>query len=195
MASHLLVMTTRVVNNLRNINQLGLYKHLSTSNLRYTLNAEENAKLKEPEQKDPKIVLQDPLELQQQEALHGYITVTTEENVGIVSGVPEEHIKNRTVRIYQPAKNAMQSGTNNTNFWQIEFETRERWENPLMGWTSTGDPMSNVKVDFETKEEAMQHCKKMGWQFSVQKSSDDQPKQRTYGTNFSWNRRTRVTTK
>lgn len=114
-----------------------MYKHLSTSNLRYTLNAEENAKLKEPEKKDPKIVLQDPLELQQQEALHGYITVTTEENVGIVSGVPEEHIKNRTVRIYQPAKNAMQSGTNNTNFWQIEFETRERWENPLMGWTST----------------------------------------------------------
>lgn len=55
--------------------------------------------------------------------------------------------------------------------------------------------MSNLKVNFKTKEEAMQHCKKMGWQFSVQKRSDDQPKQRTYGTNFSWNKRTRVTTK
>lgn len=31
----------------------------------------------------------------------------------------------------------MQSGTNNINRWQIDFDTRERWENPLMGWTST----------------------------------------------------------
>lgn len=35
-----------------------------------------------------------------------------------------------------PAKNAMQSGTDNIGFWQIEFETRERWENPLIGWSS-----------------------------------------------------------
>lgn len=114
-----------------------LYQHLSTGNFRYTLSAEKAAKFKEPEMKDPEKVLKDPLELQQEEALHGYITVTAEENTGIVSGVPEEHIKNRTVRIYQPAKNAMQSGTNNTNFWNIEFDTRERWENPLIGWTST----------------------------------------------------------
>lgn len=69
------------------------------------------------------------------EALKSPITVT-DENVGYVSGVPEEHIKTRRVRIYQPAKSAMQSGTNNTHFWQMDFDTRERWENPLMGWTS-----------------------------------------------------------
>lgn len=69
------------------------------------------------------------------EALKSPITVT-DENVGYVSGVPEEHIKTRRVRIYQPAKNAMQSGTNNTHFWQMDFDTRERWENPLIGWTS-----------------------------------------------------------
>lgn len=63
------------------------------------------------------------------------ITVT-EEDVGYISGVPEEHIKTRRVRIYQPAKSAMQSGTNNIHFWQLDFDTRERWENPLMGWTS-----------------------------------------------------------
>lgn len=66
------------------------------------------------------------------------ITIESEENcVGIVSGVPEEHINTRTVRIYQPPKNAMQSGTDNINFWQISFDTRERWENPLMGWCSS----------------------------------------------------------
>lgn len=53
-----------------------------------------------------------------------------------ISGVPEEHIKTRRVRIYMPPKNAMQSGTDNINMWQIEFDNRQRWENPLMGWCS-----------------------------------------------------------
>lgn len=65
------------------------------------------------------------------------ISVSVDEDIGYVSGVPEEHIKTRKVRIYQPAKSAMQSGTSNIHFWQLEFETRERWENPLMGWTSS----------------------------------------------------------
>lgn len=71
------------------------------------------------------------------QASKGTIAVSTDEDVGYVSGVPEEHIKTRKVRIYQPAKSAMQSGTNNIHLWQIDFDTRERWENPLMGWTSS----------------------------------------------------------
>lgn len=70
------------------------------------------------------------------QSLKGKIAVT-DEDIGYVSGVPEEHIKTRRVRIYQPAKSAMQSGTNNIHFWQMDFDTRERWENPLMGWTSS----------------------------------------------------------
>jgi NADH dehydrogenase (ubiquinone) Fe-S protein 4 len=58
-------------------------------------------------------------------------------DISAITGVPEEHIKTRFVRIYRPSKNAMQSGTDNTHRWEIEFETRERWENPLMGWSST----------------------------------------------------------
>lgn len=54
-----------------------------------------------------------------------------------ISGVPEEHIRERRVRISLPSKNSMQSGTDNLDFWKIEFDARERWENPLMGWTST----------------------------------------------------------
>lgn len=64
------------------------------------------------------------------------IKVNAQEPVHICSGVPEEHIKTRKVRIYQPPKNSMQSGTDNINYWQIDFDTRERWENPLMGWCS-----------------------------------------------------------
>lgn len=121
--------------------------------------------------------------------------VRENEDVGTCSGVPEEHIKTRTVRIYCPAKNAMQSGTNNINYWQIDFDTRERWENPLIGWTSTGDPLSNLQVGFVSKEEAIAHCNKMGWKYYIQKPNVNNPKPRSYGINFSWNKRTRVSTK
>lgn len=70
------------------------------------------------------------------QSLNTPVPLTGKEDVGYVSGVPEEHIKTRRVRIYQPAKSAMQSGTNNIHLWQMDFDTRERWENPLMGWTS-----------------------------------------------------------
>ena len=52
-----------------------------------------------------------------------------------LSGVPSEQLK-RVARIFMPARNAMQSGTNATHQWNLEFETEERWENPLMGWAS-----------------------------------------------------------
>lgn len=58
-------------------------------------------------------------------------------NIASVTGVPEEHITTRHVRIFNPARTAAQSGTNQTHRWKIEFDTRERWENPLMGWAST----------------------------------------------------------
>jgi NADH dehydrogenase (ubiquinone) Fe-S protein 4 len=55
--------------------------------------------------------------------------------VSELSGIPSEQLK-RVARIYMPARNAMQSGTNATHTWNLEFETQERWENPLMGWAS-----------------------------------------------------------
>ncbi|KAF7413540.1 hypothetical protein HZH68_002029 [Vespula germanica] len=123
------------------------------------------------------------------------ITVPVVEDIGAVSGVPDEHIKTRMVRIYQPPKNSMQSGTNNIHYWQIDFDTRERWENPLIGWTSTGDPLSNMKVDFTSKEAAILHCERMGWKYYIQKPNRVDPKPRSYGSNFAWNKRTRVSTK
>ncbi|XP_063982250.1 NADH dehydrogenase [ubiquinone] iron-sulfur protein 4, mitochondrial [Diachasmimorpha longicaudata] len=141
-------------------------------------------------------IMNTPLEaIERNRASKGLIEVSDQEDVSVVSGVPEEHIHTRTVRIYQPAKNAMQSGTNNINFWQINFDTRERWENQLMGWCSTGDPLSNVKCEFQTKEEAIEHCEKMKWKWYVQAPNYSAPKPRSYGANFAWNKRTRVSTK
>ncbi|XP_054731258.1 NADH dehydrogenase [ubiquinone] iron-sulfur protein 4, mitochondrial [Anastrepha obliqua] len=137
-----------------------------------------------------------PEELERKKKLSGAITVPTKVDLSPISGVPEEHVKTRRVRIHIPPKNAMQSGSDNVNHWQIEFDNRERWENPLMGWTSTGDPLSNLQVDFGSKEEAIEHCERNGWRWFI--DTDDEPKPgrvKNYGLNFHWNRRTRVSTK
>lgn len=115
--------------------------------------------------------------------------------ISSITGVPEEHVKNRLVHIFMPAKNAMQSGTENIGHWMIEFETRERWENPLMGWSSTGDPLSNLKVEFKTQQDAIDFCEKNGWKWMLQLEQPKTTKLRPYAQNFSWNKRTRVSTK
>ncbi|XP_072038462.1 NADH dehydrogenase [ubiquinone] iron-sulfur protein 4, mitochondrial-like [Amphiura filiformis] len=117
-------------------------------------------------------------------------------DISAVTGVPDEHIHTRRVRIFVPAKNPMQSGTNATRKWQLEFETRERWENPLMGWGSTGDPLSNTSVTFDSKEDAIRFAEKNGWWFEVdERQEPNKQKPKSYGANFSWSKKTRVSTK
>ncbi|XP_014995559.1 NADH dehydrogenase [ubiquinone] iron-sulfur protein 4, mitochondrial isoform X1 [Macaca fascicularis] len=123
------------------------------------------------------------------------ITVDEKLDITTLTGVPEEHIKTRKVRIFVPARNNMQSGVNNTKKWKMEFDTRERWENPLMGWASTADPLSNMVLTFRTKEDAVSFAEKNGWSYDVEERKVPKPKSKSYGANFSWNKRTRVSTK
>uniref|UniRef100_A0A452TH84 NADH dehydrogenase [ubiquinone] iron-sulfur protein 4, mitochondrial n=1 Tax=Ursus maritimus TaxID=29073 RepID=A0A452TH84_URSMA len=117
------------------------------------------------------------------------------QDITTLTGVPEEHIKTRKVRIFVPARNNMQSGVNNTKKWKMEFDTRERWENPLMGWASTADPLSNMVLTFSTKEDAAAFAEKNGWSYDIEERKVPKPKSKSYGANFSWNKRTRVSTK
>ncbi|XP_045452793.1 NADH dehydrogenase [ubiquinone] iron-sulfur protein 4, mitochondrial [Melitaea cinxia] len=141
-------------------------------------------------------VLARPDEVKEKTVHDATIAVSAKVDISPITGVPDEHIKTRRVRIYQPSKNAMQSGTSNTHHWEMEFDTRQRWENPLMGWTSTGDPLSNMKIQFATPDEAIEHCEKNGliWYLDVPKR-EKELKPKSYGVNFAWNRRTRVSTK
>ncbi|XP_069077942.1 NADH dehydrogenase [ubiquinone] iron-sulfur protein 4, mitochondrial [Pleurodeles waltl] len=123
------------------------------------------------------------------------ITVDEKLDISSFSGVPEEHIKTRKVHIFVPTRNAMQSGVNNTKKWKMEFDTRERWENPLMGWASTADPLSNMLLSFTSKEDAIAFAEKNGWSYEVEERRTPKPKSKSYGANFSWNKRTRVSTK
>ncbi|XP_012263318.2 NADH dehydrogenase [ubiquinone] iron-sulfur protein 4, mitochondrial [Athalia rosae] len=182
------------VNIIRSGNQQWTMKSIGTSSVRYGEDLENALNIREPEVKNTEQEI-NPAKFERQKALKGYINVDAVELIAPLSGVPEELLKNRLVRIYEPAKNAMQSGTNNLNMWQMDFDTRERWENPLMGWTSSGDPHSNLKLEFQTKDEAIALCEKMGWRYYVQKPNKKTPKPRSYGVNFSWDKRTRVSTK
>ena len=66
------------------------------------------------------------------------------------------------VRIFKPAKTAMQSGSGNTNEWLLEAEPSPKQVDPLMGWTSSSDTMIQVKLYFVTLEDAKAHAEKIG---------------------------------
>jgi hypothetical protein len=94
-----------------------------------------------------------------------------------------------TARIYRPAKTAMQSGTAKATRWLLEFEQEKPREiDPLMGWTSSGDTRQQVKLWFDTKEEALAYAARNGIAASVEEPKD--PKRRTiaYSDNFKFNR-------
>jgi len=119
---------------------------------------------KDPNVKDFQEHLKTKEELEHEKGLQGYITVDTAiDDLRPITGVPQEHTASRRVKIFQPAKSAMQSGTENTHGWKMEFETRERWENQLMGWSSSGDPLSNLNVEFTDSKDAVTFCEKNGW--------------------------------
>ncbi|XP_040277168.1 NADH dehydrogenase [ubiquinone] iron-sulfur protein 4, mitochondrial [Bufo bufo] len=123
------------------------------------------------------------------------ITVDEKGDISTITGFPEEQLKTRKVHIYVPARNTMQAGVQNTKKWRIEFDTRERWENPLMGWASTADPLSNMVLSFTSKEDAIAFVEKNGWSYEVDERRIPKPKSKSYGANFSWNKRTRISTK
>ena len=95
-------------------------------------------------------------------------------------------------RIYQPARTAMSSGTAKTKRWVLEFaQTSARDVDPLMGWTSSSDTQTQVKMSFDTKEAALDYAEANGIEASVQdpKKRSANIRQGGYGENFATNRR------
>lgn len=71
-------------------------------------------------------------------------------------------------RIYQPAKTAMQSGTAKTRQWVLEFAPASAREvDPLMGWTSSADTQTQVRLKFDSKEAALDYAKEHGIEATV----------------------------
>ena len=90
----------------------------------------------------------------------------------------------RKAKIYKPSKTAMQSGKRNTKNWILEFDTLDTGINPLMGWESSNDTMSEVKLEFDTKEEAINYAKKNNIDFYVIQSQETKIIKKSYTDNF-----------
>ena len=66
----------------------------------------------------------------------------------------------KKAKIYIPNKSPMQSGLGKTDKWILEFETKDPSKNPLMGWESSTDTLGELKLEFSTKELAINYAKK-----------------------------------
>ena len=93
-------------------------------------------------------------------------------------------------RIYQPARNAMQSGKARTKKWVLEYEPeRPREIEPLMGWTATSDMRQQVSLEFDSQEEAIAYAGKNGIPFQVFEPHRTDAKSKSYSDNFRFDRK------
>ena len=98
------------------------------------------------------------------------------------------------VRIYRPAKTAMQAGRARTDRWVVEFEPdAPRRVEPLMGWTSLADTKDQVRLWFDSEDEAVAFAKKNGYMYTVERPRERRMRPKSYAENFSHNRLLRWT--
>ena len=93
-------------------------------------------------------------------------------------------------RISRPGKTAMQSGKSKTRLWQLEFApSSARVSDPLMGWTQSTDMNGQVRLTFDTREEAVAYAQRHGIAFEI--LPDREPKRivKSYADNFAFSRK------
>ena len=96
-----------------------------------------------------------------------------------------------TARIYRPAKTAMQSGQAKTKEWVLDYEPEEpRVVESLMGWTTSGDMKSQIRLRFATKDEAVAYAESHGIPYQVQEPKPAPRRGLSYADNFAASRRT-----
>ncbi|KAG8417882.1 ndufs4 NADH dehydrogenase Fe-S protein subunit [Metarhizium acridum] len=85
------------------------------------------------------------------------------------------------------AKPATQSGDFRTERWRMDWDILpkgHRWENPLMGWQSSGDFMQGTHVNFKSKEDAIHFAEKQGYEYFVQEPNSRKFTPKAYANNF-----------
>ena len=90
----------------------------------------------------------------------------------------------KRAKIYKPTKTAMQSGDRNTKNWLLEFDTLNTGINSLMGWETSNDTMSEVKLEFSTKEQAINFAKKNDIMYYIVEPQKRKIIKKSYSDNF-----------
>ena len=86
--------------------------------------------------------------------------------------------------IYIPNKSPMQSGTAKSNKWILEFITKDPTRNPLMGWESSSDTLNELRLEFSSKELAINYAKKKKIDFDVIEPKKRKTVKKSYADNF-----------
>ncbi len=93
-------------------------------------------------------------------------------------------------QIYRPAKTAMQSGKSRSQSWLLVFEPQSaRTVEPLMGYTSSTDMQSQIKLTFATKQEAIAYAERNDLEFQLREPHEPVRRKVSYSENFGCNRK------
>ena len=90
----------------------------------------------------------------------------------------------KKAKIYKPNKTATQSGLGKTDKWILEFEVENPTKNPLMGWESSADTYSELKLEFTNKDLAINYAKKMKIEFELIEPKKRKIVKKSYADNF-----------
>ena len=90
----------------------------------------------------------------------------------------------KKAKIYKPTRTAMQSGMRNTKNWLLEFDTLNTGVNPLTGWETSKDTMSEVKLEFSTREQAINYAKQNNIDYYVIEPPKRKTIRKSYTDNF-----------
>ena len=90
----------------------------------------------------------------------------------------------KTARIYLPTKSAMQSGKGKSEKWVLEFVSQKSKYNPLMGWESSKDTNSQIKLNFSSKEQAIEYANKNNIKYKLIESNKKKFVIKSYADNF-----------
>ena len=99
-------------------------------------------------------------------------------------------MSNTEVVIYQPAKTSMQSGQAKTQYWQLEFKQNNAKSNdPLMGWVGGAETTTQLKLKFDTLDDAVQYAEKKGFVYTIKQPKKRALKPKSYSANFAYNKK------
>tara|TARA_B100001057_G_scaffold416292_1_gene434237 strand:- start:288 stop:569 length:282 start_codon:yes stop_codon:yes gene_type:complete len=90
----------------------------------------------------------------------------------------------KKAKIYIPNKNPMQSGLGKSDKWILEYETKDPTNNPLMGWESSSDTYTELKLEFSTKELAINYANKKKIDFEIIEPKKRKTVKKSYADNF-----------
>ena len=93
----------------------------------------------------------------------------------------------KKAKIYIPSKTATHSGLCKEDKWILEFDTKDTTTNPLMGWESSNDTLGEVKIEFTTKEKAIEYAKNNNIIYKVMEPNKKRFVIKSYAENFTNN--------